>query len=144
MTRIRLNRIHLIRLSAVALMLLLFSGVFMMSEKAAFAADAGALAKDGTYNFIVLENEEVPLAPSPEDIPDYTATVILCVNLLVIAVAVGIYSGAYFSFRDRVNAIVPSSGRDAKKLRDASLIWHPIKRERYFKEYEAKIASKYI
>ncbi|MCR5735883.1 MAG: hypothetical protein K6G22_14880 [Lachnospiraceae bacterium] len=134
----------MMRLMAVAAALLMMAGVFAAFGKSVYASDNVKASDDSVYSFIVLDNEEVPLAPTPDTLPDYTTTMVICVNLLLLTVVIAIYSGSYFSYRDRVNALAPASGRDAKRLRDSSLIWHPIKRQRYIKEYEAKLASRYI
>ena len=135
------RRRMMIRLSAIMMALLLVAGVFALFEKETMAADVNASSQ---YTFMVLENEEVPLAPSPDNLPDYTASVILFVNLLIAGVFIGIYAYSYHSYRERVKALAPSLGKEAWRLKDSSLLWHPIKRQRYIKEYEAKLASRYI
>ncbi|MCR5106842.1 MAG: hypothetical protein K6B28_01625 [Lachnospiraceae bacterium] len=126
--------------------MLVVSGFVMLGTAKCNAAESNTDAgNDNAYTFIVLdESDEVPLAPTIESTTDYSGYALLTVTLLVLLLALTVYVKGFNDYKRRVMSMNSLSDNEKKSLTSSSLFCHPIRRERYIKDCEADLASRFI
>ncbi|MCR4656290.1 MAG: hypothetical protein K5770_08700 [Lachnospiraceae bacterium] len=115
------------------------------AEAIAKEAEAKAAEEVEDYDFVVLEDEEVPLAMAPERAKNKKAPVVWVVICALLLVGAGIYIIAFLRYRERVRLIEKNLSREDKKsLKDGCLMFHPMKRAEMADEIENELVSKYF
>ncbi len=108
-------------------------------------AEAEAAKEVEDYDFVVIEDNDVPLAMAPENAKSKKAPVVWVVICALLFVGIGIYIIAFIRYRERVKLIENNISREDKKsLKDGCLMFHPMKRAEMAEEIENELVSKYF
>ncbi len=108
---------------------------------------AAAAAKEQEvedYDFVVIEDEEVPLAMAPEK-PKKIAPVIWTVVCCLLVITGTVHIIAFAKYKERIKVIEKDISKEEREsLNECSLMFRPKKRAELAEEIENELASRYL
>jgi hypothetical protein len=97
------------------------------------------------YDLVVLEDNEVPMAPAPDLHNKRTAPLIWMTVIGLALIGIAVYSISYVRFRERMRVIEKDlSYEDRRRLARHKVLLCPHKRDELADEIENEVVSRYI
>ena len=97
------------------------------------------------YDLVVIEDNDIPMAPSPELHKKRMAPMIWMTVIGLALIAIVIYSISYFRFRERMKVIEKDLSReDRRRLARRDVLLCPHRRDELADEIENEVVSRYI